>query len=95
MGADALDAVFAALQQVPGLANPLRAHLLGSHTTIEQVGAEVAEQARARNLVLTHLVPANNPVARWRQAQRGYSGRLIVAADLRPITVGARGTDSG
>jgi ribonuclease BN (tRNA processing enzyme) len=77
----------------PAQAGPLRAHLLGSHTTIEQVGVTVAQAARARNLVLTHLVPANNPLERWRQARRGYSGRLIVAADLRPITVGAQAID--
>ncbi|MEY9893148.1 ribonuclease BN (tRNA processing enzyme) [Catenulispora sp. MAP5-51] len=79
----------------PAQAGPLRAHLLGSHTTIEQVGAAVAEPARARNLVLTHLVPADNPLERWHLAQRGYSGRVTVAADLRAITVGSSAVDGG
>ena len=62
---------------------------------IEQVGAAVAEPARARNLVLTHLVPADNPLERWHLAQRGYSGRVTVAADLRAITVGSSAVDGG
>ncbi|KZB88290.1 MBL fold metallo-hydrolase [Amycolatopsis regifaucium] len=71
----------------PETANALREHLLSSHTTIEQVGAQVAEPAGVKTLVLTHLVPANNPVTRWRAAQRGYSGRLVVGTDLQSLNV--------
>ncbi|MGY6653692.1 MBL fold metallo-hydrolase [Amycolatopsis sp. TRM77291] len=71
----------------PETANALREHMLSSHTTIEQVGAQVAEPAGAKTLVLSHLVPANNPVPRWRLAQRGYSGRLIVGTDLQSLNV--------
>ncbi|MGW5447827.1 MBL fold metallo-hydrolase [Streptomyces asiaticus] len=74
-------------QLPPEQANALREHLLASHTTIEQVGRDVAEAACARNLVLTHLVPADNEVGRWRLAQKGYSGRLIVGADLMSLAV--------
>lgn len=84
-----VDRLVAALP--PAQAGPMRAHLLGSHTTIEQVGAEVAEPAGVGELILTHLVPANNPVERWYRARRGYSGRVTVAADLRPIVVGPPG----
>ncbi|MGD6749210.1 MBL fold metallo-hydrolase [Streptomyces sp. BH105] len=67
---------------------PLREHLLTSHTTIEQVGRDVAEPAGARNLVLNHLVPATNAARRWKAAQRGYSGRLIIGEDLLHLAVG-------
>ncbi|WP_246063515.1 MBL fold metallo-hydrolase [Blastococcus colisei] len=67
---------------------PLKQHLIESHTTIEQVGRDVAEPAGAKNLVLTHLLPENNPKGRWQQARRGYSGRLIVGEDLMELSVG-------
>lgn len=72
----------------PGTAEAVREHLLASHTTIEQVGRDVAEPAGVKNLVLSHLVPGNNPISRWKQAQRGYSGRLIVGDDLMTLPVG-------
>ncbi len=71
----------------PAIGEALRTHLLESHTTIRQVG-QVAERAGAKNLVLTHLGPASNPVSRWQRAQRGYSGRLIVGKDLMELRVG-------
>jgi ribonuclease BN (tRNA processing enzyme) len=74
----------------PDVAGPLRAHLLEAHTTIEQVGRDVAEPAAVKNLVLTHLVPGSAPRARWQKAQRGYSGRLIVGEDLMRLGVGHR-----
>jgi hypothetical protein len=66
-------------------------HLLGAHTTIEDVG-EVAERAGARTLVLNHFVPGNNPPARWLPAHQGFSGQLVVGEDLMQIGVtrGAR-----
>ncbi|MFJ4617134.1 MBL fold metallo-hydrolase [Streptomyces sp. NPDC088812] len=71
-----------------GTAEALKEHLLAAHTTIEQVGRDVAQPAGAKNLVLNHLVPANNALSRWRLAQRGYSGRLIVGEDLMQLGVG-------
>jgi len=73
----------------PDVADGLRAHLLGAHTTIEQVGRDVAEPAHAKNLVLTHFVPAN-PESNWQLAQRGYSGQLIVGNDLMRLGVNGR-----
>lgn len=72
------------------VAGPLREHLLASHTTIEQVGRDVAEPAGAKNLVLNHLVPSNNARSRWQLARRGYSGRLFVGEDLMQLGVGQR-----
>ncbi|GAB3347675.1 MBL fold metallo-hydrolase [Modestobacter lapidis] len=70
------------------IAGPVRQHLLEAHTTIEQVGRDVAERAGAKNLVLTHLVPGNSKAATWKKAQRGYSGRLVVGEDLMEFRVG-------
>lgn len=72
----------------PEIGGPLKEHLLVSHTSTEQVGRDVAEVAGAKNLVLNHFVPGNNPVHRWRQAQKGYSGNLIVGEDLMQLGVG-------
>lgn len=66
-----------------------RQHLLGAHTTIEQVGP-AAEAAGARILVLSHLVPGNNPRERWLRARTGFGGRLYIADDLTELGVGAR-----
>ncbi|GAB3571033.1 hypothetical protein GCM10027445_25700 [Amycolatopsis endophytica] len=63
-------------------------HLVGKHTLIEDVGP-IAERAGVPTLVLNHLVPATGPVQRWEQAQRGYSGRLVVGMDLDQLGVGA------
>ena len=83
---DWIDRLVATLPATIG--EPLRAHLLESHTAIDRVGRDVAEPAGVRNLVLTHLVPAENPEGRWRQAARGYSGRLVVGRDLLELAVG-------
>jgi ribonuclease BN (tRNA processing enzyme) len=64
-------------------------HLVGSHTTIEEVGG-VAERAGAGTLVLNHLVPADNPQRRWLEAKDGFSGRLVVGEDLMQIGLGQR-----
>jgi len=81
-----VDRLVATLPPAAGAA--LKAHLLEAHTTIEQVGRDVAEPAGAKNLVLTHLVPGNSPKRTWQQAQRGYSGRLVVGEDLMELRVG-------
>ncbi len=64
-------------------------HLLHSHTTIEEVGA-VAQAAKAKTLVLSHLAPADGNPARWSKAQQGFSGSLVVGQDLMWIGVGSR-----
>lgn len=72
------------------IAPAVREHLLISHTTIEQVGRDVAEVAGAKNLVLSHLVPGNNADERWEEARKGYSGNLIVGRDLMRFGVGTK-----
>ncbi len=75
----------------PEVGEPLKEHLIASHTTIEQVGRDVAEPCGAKNLVLHHLLPANAPRERWQEAQHGYSGNLILGEDLMALGVGAPG----
>ncbi|PQZ85211.1 hydrolase [Arthrobacter sp. MYb222] len=75
----------------PEIGPAVREHLLKSHTSIDQVGRDVAEVAGAKHLVLTHLVPGDTPVSRWRKASRGYSGRLTVGADLMSLGAGSPG----
>lgn len=62
-------------------------HVLGAHTTIEQVGP-IAERAGVRTLVLNHFVPATTPPSRWLDAQQGFSGRVVVGRDLEQLGVG-------
>lgn len=59
-------------------------HFLKAHTTIEQVGP-VAEKCGVRALVLSHIGPADTPVSRWKEAQNGFSGQLVVGEDLLQI----------
>jgi len=67
----------------------LKAHLLNSHTTIEDVGA-VAEQANAKTLVLSHIAPGHAPREHLIRAQRNFSGQLIIGEDLMQIGVGRK-----
>lgn len=62
-------------------------HLTGQHTLVEDVGP-IAERAGVRTLVLNHFVPATWPEERWEDARKGFSGRLVVGADLDQIGVG-------
>ncbi|NLP84577.1 MBL fold metallo-hydrolase [Microbacterium sp. CFH 90308] len=64
-------------------------HLIESHTTIEDVGG-VATAAGAGTLVLNHLAPGDNADSRWRQAGKGFAGRLVVGHDLDEIAVGSK-----
>jgi ribonuclease BN (tRNA processing enzyme) len=69
-------------------ARTLRAHLLASHTTTEQVGM-LATEAQVKTLVLSHFVPGGHPFVKdevWYEAVRPYfSGNLIVGRDLLEI----------
>ncbi|MEO8282390.1 MAG: MBL fold metallo-hydrolase [Pseudarthrobacter sp.] len=74
----------------PGSPQPdpnLMQHMLAAHTSIEQAGPQ-AELAGVKTLVLTHLVPGNTPVAKWKRAQAGYSGNLVVGEDLMHFGLG-------
>ncbi len=69
-------------------ARTLRAHLLASHSSAEQVG-RAATEAGVKSLVLSHFVPGGSPFlpdAVWYDAVRPFfSGRLIVGRDLMEI----------
>lgn len=62
-------------------------HLVGKHTLISDVGP-IAERAGVATLVLHHFVPATWPAERWEEAGKGFSGRLVVGADLDQIGIG-------
>ena len=64
-------------------------HLLGSHTTIEDVGP-VADRANAGTLVLNHLVPGDHPESRWLDAQKTSARPVVVGRDLMQFGMGPR-----
>lgn len=69
-------------------ASDLRRSILSHHTTAEEAG-RVAAEARVGTLVLSHLVPAEDPAvtdAMWSDAARKhFSGRVIVGKDLMEL----------
>ena len=65
----------------------LKHHLLSAHTSIEDAG-RIAEQAGAKTLVLSHVIPHNVGDDRLRLASRYYSGRLLPGHDLAAIGIG-------
>jgi len=69
-------------------ARTLRAHLLASHTSTDEVG-RIATEAGVKTLVLSHFVPGGEPAipdAVWRDAVRPhFAGELIVGRDLMEI----------
>jgi hypothetical protein len=77
-------------QMIKGVANALdlRRSIISHHTTIEEAG-RVAQDARVKTLVLSHLVPAEDPVVpdqTWIDAaHRHFAGRIIVGKDLLEI----------
>jgi ribonuclease BN (tRNA processing enzyme) len=66
----------------------LRAHLMASHTTTEQLG-HVAAEAGVKTLVLSHFVPGDDPSitdAMWTEGVRkNFSGEIIVGRDLMVV----------
>ena len=69
-------------------AESLKAHLLAAHTTTEDVG-RIAEAAGVKKLVLSHLVPGDDPSISdemWSQGVRKhYGGTVVVARDLMEL----------
>ena len=68
-------------------ARTLRAHLLASHTTAEDVG-RVAAEAGVKTLVLSHFVPGGAPIPdqTWIDAVRPhFGGRIVVGRDLMEL----------
>jgi ribonuclease BN (tRNA processing enzyme) len=69
-------------------ASALRQSILSHHTRVEDAG-RVAREAGARMLVLSHLVPADDPEITeqmWIEAaRRHFDGKIVVATDLLEI----------
>jgi ribonuclease BN (tRNA processing enzyme) len=73
--------------RVPNAAT-LKKHLLASHTAVEDCG-RVAAAAGVKTLVLSHFVPADDPLITeqmWADAARlHFKGRIVVGRDLMEI----------
>ena len=69
-------------------ATTLKAHLFAAHTTAEDCG-RVAAAAGVKTLVLSHFVPADDPLVTeqmWADAARlHFDGRIVVGRDLMEI----------
>jgi ribonuclease BN (tRNA processing enzyme) len=69
-------------------ASDLRRSILSHHSTAEQAG-RVAAEAGVGMLVLTHLIPAEDPAITdemWKAAAgRHFSGRIVVGKDLMEL----------
>jgi ribonuclease BN (tRNA processing enzyme) len=80
-------AIEALVARVPN-ARRLLSHLRASHTTIEDAG-RVAAAAGVRTLVLSHLIPADDPEVTddlWlAAARRHFTGEVVVGRDLQTI----------
>jgi ribonuclease BN (tRNA processing enzyme) len=78
---DGIDRLVAGVRNAPDLKRAILSH----HTTVEDVG-RVAQAARVRTLVLSHLVPAEDPAITDRMwieaARRHFRGRVVVGRDL-------------
>lgn len=72
------------LARVPNAAT-LRDHLIASHTPTYDLG-RVAREARVRKLVLTHLVPGDDPGITdemWTaEVRRDFNGEVVLGQDL-------------
>jgi ribonuclease BN (tRNA processing enzyme) len=77
-------------QMIKDVANAsgLRRSIISHHTTIEEAW-RIAHDARVKTLVLSHLVPAEDPIVpdqTWIDvARRHFAGRIIVGKDLLEI----------
>lgn len=71
-------------------ASSLRAHLLASHTLVEQAG-EIAAAAGVKTLVLSHFVPGGDASVSddvWQvAAAKAFSGRIVVGRDLLRVAL--------
>ena len=77
----------ALLKKVPNAAT-LREHLLASHVVTEDAG-KMAAEAGVKTLVLSHLVPGDDPSiteAMWAEgARKHFGGTIVVGRDLLEI----------
>ena len=69
-------------------ATTLTKHILESHTSVEDCG-RVATAADVKTLVLSHLVPADDPEVTdemWLEAARAhFKGTIILGKDLLEV----------
>lgn len=65
----------------------LKIHMLQAHTAIDAVG-RIAEECKAKTLVLNHIVPGDTPLSHLQRAGNNFSGRLIIGEDLMTIPIG-------
>jgi ribonuclease BN (tRNA processing enzyme) len=67
---------------------PLRQHIVASHTDVEDVG-RVAAAAHVKQLVLSHFVPSDEPAITDEQwvagARKHYNGTVVLGRDLMEI----------
>jgi ribonuclease BN (tRNA processing enzyme) len=82
-----LPSIEALLKRAPDTTK-LRDHLLASHTVPEDVG-KIAAQAEVKTLVLSHLVPGDDPSItddQWTaDVRKHFNGRVVVGKDLMEI----------
>lgn len=82
--AAAVDRLVASVPNAPDL----RRSILSHHTTAEEAG-RIAAEAQVGTLVLSHLVPAEDPTlteSMWSDAARKhFGGRIIVGRDLMEL----------
>jgi len=82
-----LPAIDRLLARVPNAAT-LKKHLLASHPAVEDVG-RVAKAAGVKLLVLSHLVPGDDPAVTdqmWIDgARKHFDGRIVVAQDMMEL----------
>jgi ribonuclease BN (tRNA processing enzyme) len=75
------------LARVPNAAT-LREHLINSHTPTYDLG-RVAREARVKKLVLSHLVPGDDPSITdemWTEdLRRDFNGEIVVGQDLMVV----------
>jgi ribonuclease BN (tRNA processing enzyme) len=80
----AIDRLVATVPNAPRL----KEHILASHTSAEDAG-RIAQAAGVKLLVLSHLVPADDPTVTdemWISAARThFRGRVIVGKDLLEV----------
>ena len=73
--------------RIPNAAT-LKEHIIASHTSAEDCG-HVAGAAGVKTLVLSHLVPADDPAVTERMwldaARKHFSGDVVVGRDLMEI----------
>ncbi|MEL6583882.1 MAG: MBL fold metallo-hydrolase [Pseudomonadota bacterium] len=79
-----VEGVHALCDRLPTAGDRLRAHILGSHTSAQDVG-RIATEAGVKHLALSHFVPDGDPNytdTHWEAAVREtYSGPLTISRD--------------